>query len=192
MSDMLVLSYDCAKQLDLLLKNCDRVHERVESIDESESKADHLLHSFAKKLRDSELKLKKREKLSRIAHLIDDLTDSIEAASNIVEMLNITKSTQGVLELSHLIVDSTHLLVSASKELPSPSDELLSYVVSINRLEEEGDRIFHSEMKKLFSSKDMDVMDVIRFKELYEALEDVLDCCEDIADKFETMALKLI
>ncbi len=191
-SEMLVLSHECASQLDALLASCDRVHERVERIDETESKADHLLHCFAKTLKSKNLKRKKKEKLSKLTHLIDDLTDSIEMAANIVEMLNISKIVPGMLELSSLILNATDLLVYASKELPAPSDKLLSYVVSINRMEEEGDRIFHSEMKALFTAKEIDVLDVIRFKELFEALESVLDCCEDIADKFEAMALKLV
>jgi len=192
LSDMLELSHSCAIQLDALLSTCERCHERVERIDETESHADHLLHSFAKDLTAESIKPKKKEKLIRLSHIIDDLTDSIEAAANIVEMLNITSVIPGCLEMCDLVVRSTQMLVSASREFPVLSEKLLSYVVAINRLEEEGDRIFHSEMKALFSAENPDVLQLIRFKELYEALEDILDCCEDIADKFEAMALKLV
>ena len=59
----------------------------------------------------------------------------------------------------------------------------------IKRLEEEGDAIYHEAVEKLFSSS-TDASEVIKWKELYDKLEDAIDQCEDVGNTLQSIALK--
>lgn len=182
---MLEHSSDCAIQLRDLMKTVDRIHERVERIDASESEADHLLHVFTRSLTAENVKAKKKEKLIHLANLIDDLTDSIEQVANKFEMLCMKETEPGILEMCDLICKSSFLLVEAAEDFPLKTDRLIRTVIDVNRMEEAGDRIYHAEIRKLFSAAEPDALHIMKYKELYEGLENIMDRCEDIADIFD-------
>ena len=61
--------------------------------------------------------------------------------------------------------------------------------MEINELEEEGDRIYFESMSQLFGDE-RDTLNIIKKKEIYELLENTLDCCEDVADLVERIMLQ--
>jgi hypothetical protein len=64
-----------------------------------------------------------------------------------------------------------------------------SNALELERLEEEGDAIYHEAMGALFADT-ADPIEVIKWKELYDRLEDSLDQCEDVANVLESIAIK--
>ena len=69
------------------------------------------------------------------------------------------------------------------------SDEVLARCQAIKRAEEEGDDAWESAVGALFAGTP-DPVDVIRWKALYDQLEDTLDACEDVANELETITVK--
>src|SRR5437016_14641076 len=63
------------------------------------------------------------------------------------------------------------------------------YWVEINRLENEGDRVYRKTVARLYSG-DFKAMDVLKWKDLVDQMEEALDGCEDIANTIESMTLK--
>ena len=63
------------------------------------------------------------------------------------------------------------------------------YWVEINRLENEGDRLYRKTLARLFSG-DFNAMDVLKWKDLTDQLEAAIDGCEDIANTLESIVLK--
>ena len=188
---MLQYSKSCASELNLLLTSLENVYEIVERIDRLESEADHLLHSLSKSITSSALKTRQKDKMILLANKLDDVTDSIERVAYAVDMYSLNIKDEDAIELSKLILKATEGLIYISGEFPFRSDYLNESVVLVNRLEEEGDRIYHSAIKRLFSSKSEDVQTLIKLKEIYESLECVMNACEVAADTFDSLALEI-
>jgi uncharacterized protein len=68
-------------------------------------------------------------------------------------------------------------------------DEVLVRCREIKRAEEEGDAVWETAVTELFAGSP-DPVDVIRWKTLYDRLEDTLDACEDVANELETITVK--
>jgi uncharacterized protein Yka (UPF0111/DUF47 family) len=95
----------------------------------------------------------------------------------------------------------TDILVKAVREVQTAVEQLrhlkgtetiLKYCIEINRLENEGDFVYRSAIAKLFENREdpLDVLDVIKWKEVYESIENAVDSCEDVANVIEAIALK--
>jgi hypothetical protein len=69
------------------------------------------------------------------------------------------------------------------------SKVLAEKIIEINRLEDEGDNIFRNAIAKLFVIE-KDPLEVIKWKEIYEYLENTLDACEDVANIVEGVVMK--
>jgi len=67
--------------------------------------------------------------------------------------------------------------------------QLLKRCIEINRLENLGDRVYRSGMAELFDDA-ADIADVIKWREIYNHMESVIDRCEDIANILEGVAIK--
>jgi uncharacterized protein Yka (UPF0111/DUF47 family) len=61
--------------------------------------------------------------------------------------------------------------------------------VEINRLENEADRVYQAAIQGLFESETDPIM-IIKWKELYDVLEEITDCCEDVANVIEGVVVK--
>ncbi len=75
-------------------------------------------------------------------------------------------------------------LMAALKQFKKNQKKISECIIEVNRVEEEGDRIYSESMRKLFQLE-TDPVRIIIQKELYELLEAAIDCCEDIADLVE-------
>ena len=63
------------------------------------------------------------------------------------------------------------------------------YLIEINRLENEGDRVYRKTVAHLYSGE-FKAMDVLKWKDIVDEMELAVDTCEDIANSIETIALK--
>jgi uncharacterized protein Yka (UPF0111/DUF47 family) len=61
--------------------------------------------------------------------------------------------------------------------------------VEVNRLENEGDRVYRKTVAALFSG-DYKAMDVLKWKDIVDQLEGAIDGCEDVANTLESIVLK--
>ena len=66
---------------------------------------------------------------------------------------------------------------------------LLAHCTEINRLENEGDYVGRTAVAKLFEGTN-DPLDVIKWNEIYDTLENAIDRCEDVANVLEGIVLK--
>ena len=68
-------------------------------------------------------------------------------------------------------------------------DLVLAHCREIKRDEEEGDRVWESAVSDLFAAERVP-LDILRWKTLYDQLEEALDACEDVANELETISVK--
>jgi len=103
-------------------------------------------------------------------------------------LFNIHGSTDESRQLTGILSQCGHQIEQAVDHLRDMK-HLMSFTVEINRLENEADRISREAVANLFSGKH-ELLDVMRWKEIYGRLENAADNCEDVANTIESIVLK--
>jgi uncharacterized protein len=129
-----------------------------------------------------------REDIYALAGRLDDVLDHMDAAAELVVLYRPAEIPEGVDEQVDVLCRAADLTVDAMHRLRTPQ-ELSGYWVEINRLENEGDRIYRRAVAGLFSG-DHRAMDVLKWKEVIETMEEALDGLENVANVVETVVLK--
>jgi uncharacterized protein Yka (UPF0111/DUF47 family) len=131
-----------------------------------------------------------REDIAFLAQGLDDVMDLMEDAANAMLMYRIPAPTKRAGQLTETLVGVTSELVKAMPNLRKRSrmSRILEHCVEINRLENEADSTVRFALAELFD--DMPIADVIKWREIYEHLEDAVDKAEDVANVLEGVVLK--
>ena len=193
--DLFIETADSACQtavmLEELMNNYSNVNGKVSAIEEMEHTCDLHVHKMMERLNKSFITPIDREDIYLIAKELDNITDAIEAVAHRFQMLNISSIKEDAKKLANLIVKCTSELKGVMIELKNmkKSKILSNKIIEVNRIENEGDAIFRSSITKLFSGGTSS-LDLIKWKEIYEYLENTLDACEDVANIVEGVVMK--
>lgn len=190
-SKMANCSVKAAKQLQDLILNFTDITAKADRIHDTEHESDELFHDMMIELNRAFITPIDREDIIEISNKIDSITDSIEDVSNLFDMLSVTEVRPGAPKLADIIVRCCEDLTIMVDEFRSfkHSKKLNDMCISVNKLEEEGDRLHRSIIKELYTSG-IDTLVIVKWKEIYDTMEQVLDLCEDVADLLSGMAIK--
>jgi predicted phosphate transport protein (TIGR00153 family) len=130
-----------------------------------------------------------REDIYELAKAIDDVVDFIENASDLLGLYRIEGPMEQALEQCRVLVDAAENLAFALAELRSVR-QVERHLVKVKRLEDEGDRIVRDAIAALFENDGVSPLTVIRWKDIFEALEDAIDACETAADVLGNIVVK--
>jgi phosphate transport system protein len=161
---------------------------RWRALEEAEHEGDSITHTIMKKLNQTFIPFIDRRNLQALASALDDVVDGIEAVASRMVMYKIEQPTAESREIVTLIVASAEQIVKAVSHLPN-FDDVESACVEINRLENAADDTYRRSVAALFEGP-RPVLEITKWKEIYETLEVVTDRCEDVADVVESIALK--
>lgn len=180
-----------AKNLNDLIRNYTDVDKKISSIQEIEHKCDQLIHSIVEQLNRSFITPIDREDINEIAKELDNIADAIEDTAHRFRLFDIKAVTEDAKKMSDLLVICTEELKLVMAELKNmkSSKSLCQKIIEVNRIENEGDNIYRNAMASLFTSG-MDALEIIKWKEIYEFLENSLDACEDVANIVEGVVMK--
>jgi len=126
--------------------------------------------------------------LHALAGAIDDIVDHAEEAADFLGLYGIEAPMQQAEELSEVLVGAARGVTHALEALRS-GDDLAGRLVEIHQLENEGDRVSRDAIAALFTGH-IDPMVVIRWKDVFESLEEAIDACETAAHVIEGIDLK--
>jgi predicted phosphate transport protein (TIGR00153 family) len=173
--------------LDMLTKY-DRIEERARQLKTVEHEADQVTHELMARLNKTFITPLEREDIHDLASNLDDVVDAIEALANRFLLFRITAATPEALKLATILSAATGQIDQAVTHLKN-SEELNPFLVEINRLENEADEVSRQVVADLFSGRH-EVLDVLRWREIYGRLENAADKCEDVANTIEAIILK--
>jgi uncharacterized protein len=186
------------KQAALVRKGCDLLHEMMETFDRLEDRArelkevehegDLVTHEIFERLNRTFITPLEREDIHSLASSLDDVLDAVEAIGSRIVLFQVGKPTVEALRLAKILTQCGSQLEQAVDNLKNMQN-LVSFVVEINRLENEADSISRNATADLFSGRH-DVLDVLRWKEIYGRLEGASDRCEDVANAIESIVVK--
>jgi uncharacterized protein len=117
--------------------------------------------------------------------------DLIEAVGHRMMLFKIDKSNEDLTQLADILHQACENVRKAVAELAKneKSRRILDYCIEVNRLENAGDQALNRAISKLFEGAP-NALDVIKWKEVYETLEQAIDKCEDVAHTLETILVK--
>jgi hypothetical protein len=173
-----------------LLGNYEDVPRKVARITEFEHYGDAITHQIMRQLHRSFLTPIDREDIALLADRLDSVMDFIEDAANSMLLYRIEKPTKRARELAAILVAVSKELGAALPLLRrhSKMKEILNHCVEINRLENEADAVTRLALAELFEGASL--AEVIKWREIYEHMENAVDRGEDVANVLEGVVLK--
>jgi predicted phosphate transport protein (TIGR00153 family) len=179
-----------AKEFAAFLEEYKNIPLRVGRITELEHEGDAITHQIMEQLHRTFVTPLDREDIALLTDRLDDMMDFIEDAANAMLLYRIEEPTTRARELAAILVKITQELVIAVPRLRNRSKmkEILEHCVEINRLENEADSIVRFALAELFDGTQ--IIDVIKWREIYEHLETAVDKGEDVANVLEAVVLK--
>jgi len=173
-----------------MLSEGQNLAERAKQIKKIEHDGDTITHNIIQKLDKTFITPIDREDIHELASALDDVLDLIEAVSDRIVIFKIQKSTPAAQKLAEILEQCAEEIVKAVAALEDISSEIIdNYCIEVDRLESEADRASRDAIAGLFENE-KNPIEVIKWKEIYEFLEDATDCCEDVADILESVVLK--
>ena len=173
-----------------LMENFDHLEARAKEIYEVEQDGDMLTHDIMKKLNRTFITPLDREDIHALASRMDDILDLIWGGVDRMIVFKITSPTPEALELAKDLHQTTEVLQKTIRELRQKNySHVQEHCIEINRLENRIDRTFRDALGKLFDDM-KDPLLIIKWKEIYEHLENASDRCEDVANVLEGIVLK--
>jgi predicted phosphate transport protein (TIGR00153 family) len=130
-----------------------------------------------------------REDIYSLARRIDDVVDYIENASDLLGLYKVEGSMQQAIEQCRVLVGAAEHLASALRELRSLRG-VERHLIDLKALEDEADGIVRDAIAALFENEDVSPRVVIAWKDIFDALEDAIDACEDAAHVIGNVVVK--
>ncbi len=159
-----------------------------------EQEADRITHDIIHRLNGGGPRGPRRRALidsgdgHQLATALDDIVDHAEEAADQLILYRIEAPMEQALELADVLVGAGEQVAGALRCLRTGVD-LAPRLVEIHRLENEGDRVSRDAVASLFEGG-IDPMVVIRWKDIFDALEAAVDSCEKVAHILEGIALR--
>ena len=188
LAQQLVLSGEVMADLLEHFENIDMKAARMKDI---EHHADNITHDIYTLINKTFVTPLDREDIAALAQRMDDVVDFIEAASTAIKIYGIeapTAAARGLADLARLqCLQLEKAMVSLREK--RHLKEILDLAKEINRLENEADTLYLSAMAELFRGE-MSSTDIIKWRDIYEYLEEATDSCENVAHVLESIVLK--
>ncbi|HXZ18895.1 MAG TPA: DUF47 family protein [Candidatus Acidoferrales bacterium] len=176
------------KALVEMVSKFDDPSAQARRIKDIEHAGDTITHDLITRLNQTFITPFDREDVHELSSKVDDVLDLTDAAAGRMVLYRVKAVRPGVLELAQILESATQEILAAIRVLDK-QDDILSHCIEINRLENEGDRVSHALMAKLFEVE-KDPIEIIKWKEIIEAIENAVDKCEDVANVIESVILK--
>jgi len=180
-----------AKALQSLVSSGANLGPKAKRIKEIEHEADVITHQCIEALHTTFITPIERSDVHQLISRMDDVVDFIEAAADRLVLYELETMTDEVKDMSDTLVRATLEVEQAVRALRdmSNAERIRQLCVEVNRLENEADAVLRNALAKLFRTE-QNAITVIKWKEIYELIEEATDRCEDIANTIEGVVLE--
>ncbi|MBI2658093.1 DUF47 family protein [Candidatus Woesearchaeota archaeon] len=182
-----------AKSLKSFVNNYEKLEKserksRVAAIKSLESKGDEITHKIMDSLNTTFITPIDKEDIHQMAVLLDDVIDLINAVALRFVLLGVERTDTHIIKLADIILSCSTELNKSILDLRKlkPMNE---HYVKIHSLENEADDVYHEALSELFHFYKNSI-DIIKYKELYELLEEITDKCEEVTHVIENIVVK--
>ena len=177
-----------ADLLDRMLRNYPETKELAREILLCEQEGDRITHDIVNRLNQTFVTPIDREDILELASTLDDIVDLTEEVADYLGLYKVEAPMEQAQRLAHILMQACRQIAEAMPRMRDFKD-ISHYTVEIHRLENEGDRVTREAIASLFDNG-IDPMVVIRWKDLFERLEDAVDATERVANTLSGIVIK--
>jgi hypothetical protein len=181
---------ETAEHLVLLFTNIDQSSDYYTKIKKLEREADELTRSVFAELNKTFITQLDREDIQRIAAKTDDVIDYIEGIAGRIKSYHVTSTPPYMLDIAKQLlvaIKEVEFLISKLKHV-KVDKSLIVHCRKISDIEHTIDELYRDAVGHLFETND--AVNIIKLKDIYEAIEAASDRCLDVADVIEDIVLK--
>jgi predicted phosphate transport protein (TIGR00153 family) len=179
---------EIARLLIRLLEEFPQAGNLLRDIKELEHEGDRLTRELVDLLNRTFVTPFDRDDMYELATALDDICDHIDEAAGNIAGYGVTEIREPAREQAQVILRSTEKLREAVERVDGFKDASRQ-LHELRDLEDEGDRLNREAVHELFSTNE-NPMDVLRWKDIHEHLEEAVDACENAADVLEAILVK--
>jgi hypothetical protein len=165
--------------------------ENIARLKQIEHEADSITHNTYEKMHKTFLTPLDREDIYALVNKMDSVIDMIEASAMRLNLYKVKRPSEAIILLARILdkaVQKIKIIVHGMRDMKN-AQMILDACVEINTLENDGDVVLRMTIAELFE-KEKDVFELIKWKEIYERLEEAIDVCEDVSNIAEGIVLK--
>ncbi len=163
-------------------------------VDDAERNADKITTEVHRLLHRTFITPIDREQIHSLINSMDDILDLLQDSSEVMALYDVQHITEDVQRLGEISLKCCERVQHAITLLPKlnqpeVTEAALKTCEEIDKLESDADRVMRSAMSRLFREEN-DTRELIKLKAIYEHLESISDCCEDVANLIEGIVLE--
>jgi uncharacterized protein len=177
-----------ASLLEEMLNEYPERNELAREILIAEQEGDRITHDIIQRLNQTFVTPIDREDIYELASALDDVVDYTEEVADYLGLYKIEAPMEQAQDLARVLHSAARQIAGAMPRLRGFRD-ITHYTVELNRLENDGDRIVREAIASLFDTG-IDPMVVIRWKDIFERLEDAIDATEHVANILQGVVIK--
>ncbi|MGI8845573.1 MAG: DUF47 domain-containing protein [Thermoleophilaceae bacterium] len=153
-----------------------------------EEQGDTLTHDILHQLHSTEETPLGRQDIHELAVAIDDIVDLAEETADLLGLYKIEAPMEQAVELASVLARAGSAVAQALASLDDLPG-MRPHLKDVDRLEDDGDRVSRAALVSLFAGG-IDPMVVIRWKDIFERLEEAIDACERVGHLLEGITVK--
>lgn len=157
-------------------------------LDDIEHQGDAITHEVIARIGRTFITPLDRDDIHRLIHVLDDVIDAAESAGEIALLCKVTKIQPAAQEMTRVLVSITREVAALVPSLRH-TNGYRQHIVRAHELENEGDRLWSRAFASLFNGG-LEPLDVIRWKEIYQVIEEAIDASEEAAQIIEEIIYK--
>lgn len=171
-----------------VFKNFDaeKLEEKTKEVHKMENEADHIIHVMRNNLIKDFLPPIDRDDIALIGHRLDDIEDCIDEILINLKIFNVQDIREDVNEITEILCQATDAVKDMFMNFRNfkKIDQIKEEIIDVNNLEEQGDKVYEKLMSNLYRTETNPV-NLIKWTNIYEWLENAIDCCEQVSDCVE-------
>jgi predicted phosphate transport protein (TIGR00153 family) len=185
------LAIKSAEHLRTLAQSFPNVEASIQKIRDEEHAADQLAHQALERLDRTFITPFDREDIHSLIGGLDDIIDDVDALAKRFPLFHVKGMDPAFVSQTEVLVKSTTVLSEAVHKLRKSRklSELSPNLIEIHHQESLGDDNHHAAMSRLFSGE-IAPLEVLKWKELFDLVENAIDACEDAGNTLERIILK--
>lgn len=176
------------KRLQDMIEHYENPQQKLDRVHDSEQEGDEITHGMARKLSKTFITPIDREDITALSSALDDIVDFAEGAAETMVLVKIDQPTHYAVEMVRNLVaaaEEVFIAISYLRDLKDPRQ----HIIAVHALENKGDSLWREAFANLFE-ENVSPLTAMKWKEIYEQLEEALDACEKVSDIVEETILK--
>ncbi len=192
------------KKFHEMVTSFDRLEIRSHELKRDEDACDASVEKIIKALDRTFITPFDREDIHTLATSLDDIMDNMEKTSYRLEVFRVDKPTPEAVELARIVKECCIRVEGAVRLLRDMrnSEKIHALIREIGQLENDADRVYRKADAALFANlvatagngdqliSTLDVLALIKWREIYEWLEETVDACKQVANVISEIVIK--